>query len=74
MAEGLLSTRKFTRFLNELGPLMFALKTFEVVYTAASSANFLESKAAFRKAFEIPLLRDSRHSKVLLHLPRSIVP
>jgi len=54
MDEGLLSTRKFTRFLNDLGPLMLALKMFEVIYIAASSANFLEAKAAFRKAFEMP--------------------
>lgn len=49
----MLSTRKFTRFLNDLGPLMLALKSFEVIYTSVSSANFLEAKAAFRKAFEM---------------------
>jgi hypothetical protein len=57
MDEALLSTRKFTRFLRELGPLMLALGNFEVVYTALSSANFLAAEAAFRNAFEMAVTR-----------------
>jgi hypothetical protein len=52
MDEGLLSTKKFTRFLGELAPLMLALGTFEVIYTAVSSTNFLAAEAIFRKTFE----------------------
>jgi hypothetical protein len=55
--EALLSTRKFTRFLSELGPLMLALGNFEVIYTALSSTNFLAAEAAFRNAFEMAVTR-----------------
>jgi hypothetical protein len=55
MDEGLLSTKKFTRFLSELGPLMLALGAFEVIYTAVSSTNFSAARAAFRRAFEMPV-------------------
>lgn len=51
MDEGLLSTRKFTRFLSDLGPLMLALGNFEVIYTAASNANFLATEAVMYEVF-----------------------
>jgi hypothetical protein len=57
MDEALLSTRKFTRFLCELGPLMLALGSFEVVYTALVSTNFPRAEAAFRNAFEMAVTR-----------------
>jgi hypothetical protein len=55
MDEGLLSTKKFTRFLSELGPLMLAVGAFEVIYTAVSSTNFSAARAAFRRVFEVPV-------------------
>jgi hypothetical protein len=55
MDEGLLSTKKFTRFLSELGPLMLAVGAFEVIYTAVSSTNFCTARAAFRRVFEMPV-------------------
>jgi hypothetical protein len=57
MDEALLSTAKFTRFLDELGPLMLALGNFEVIYTALSITNFLAAEAAFRDAFEMAVIR-----------------
>ncbi len=50
--EGLLSMSKFSRFLNELGPLMLRVAAFEVIYTATSSINFPTAEGAFRNAFE----------------------
>jgi hypothetical protein len=50
--EGLLSMSKFSRFLTDLGHLMLAVRTFEVIYTATSSVNFSTAERAFRKAFE----------------------
>lgn len=50
--EGLLSMSKFSRFLNDLGPLMLRVSTFEVIYTATSSLNFRAAEQVFRKAFE----------------------
>jgi hypothetical protein len=57
MDEALFSTRRFTRFLCELGPLMLALGSFEVIYTALASTNFLAAEAAFRNAFEMAVTR-----------------
>jgi hypothetical protein len=57
MDEALLSTRKFTRFLRELGPLMLALGSFEVIYTALSSRNFVAAEAAFRNSFAMAVNR-----------------
>jgi hypothetical protein len=57
MDEALLSTRKFTRFLCELGPLMLALRSFEVIYAGLASTNFVAAEAAFRNSFERAMTR-----------------
>lgn len=49
--EGLLSTSKFERYLDELTPLLHAVKHFEVIYVATSEHNFAEAEAIFRRRF-----------------------
>lgn len=53
--EGLLSIRKFARYLSDLRSLMLAVQNFELIYTAASSINFPVAESTFRKAFQISI-------------------
>ncbi|MBT9332023.1 hypothetical protein [Paracidobacterium acidisoli] len=46
--EGLLTTRKFNRFLTEMAPLFHELRTFELVYVAGSDYNFSAATHVFR--------------------------
>jgi hypothetical protein len=55
MDEGLISIRKFARFLTELVPLFSALGAFEVVYAATSDCNFAAAEAMFRRVFSVHL-------------------
>ena len=50
--EGLLSTRKFSRFLAGMAPLLHELRTFELVYVACSNHNFPAAEHQFRHQFE----------------------
>lgn len=52
--EGLLSTAKFTRYLDELTPLLCAVRVFEVIYVATSEHNFSEAEAIFNRRFVRP--------------------
>jgi hypothetical protein len=47
--EGLLSTRKFHRFLTDMTPLFYELKTFELIYVASSDYNFASAEHEFRR-------------------------
>lgn len=49
--EGLLSTSKFERYLDELTPLLHAVRCFEVIYVATSEHNFAEAEAIFLRHF-----------------------
>lgn len=49
--EGLLSTKKFSRFLTELAPLLDALGRFEIIYAATSDYNFAAAEKLFRRVF-----------------------
>jgi hypothetical protein len=51
MDEGLISIRKFSRFLTELVPLFNAIGAFEVIYAATSDCNFAAAEAMFRRVF-----------------------
>jgi hypothetical protein len=53
--EGLLSTRKFCRFLSDMAPLLHELGTFELVYVGCSNHNFLAAEHQFRHQFQ-PLI------------------
>jgi hypothetical protein len=55
MDEGLISIRKFCRFLTELVPLFNAIRTFEVIYTATTNTNFVAAETQFRRAFAAQL-------------------
>ncbi len=50
MDEGLLSTKKFSRFLSEMLPLLCTLGNFEVIYTGICELNFVAAEEAFRRA------------------------
>lgn len=50
--EGLLSTRRFSRFLTEMAPLLHELGTFELVYVACSDYNFPAAEHQFRRQFQ----------------------
>lgn len=50
--EGLLSTRKFSRFLTDLAPLLHELGSFELVYVACSNHNFPAAESQFRYHFQ----------------------
>lgn len=50
--EGLLSTRKYGRFLTDMAPLLHELGTFELVYVACSSHNFPAAEHEFRRQFQ----------------------
>lgn len=50
--EGLLSRRKFSRFLNQMAPLLHELGTFELVYIACSNYNFSAAEHQFRHQFQ----------------------
>jgi len=52
--EGLLSTVKFARYLDELTPLFHAVRVFEVVYVATADHNFSEAGAIFQRRFVRP--------------------
>lgn len=49
--EGLLSMRKYGRFLTEMAPLWHELRTFELVYVACSDCNFAAAEREFRRQF-----------------------
>jgi len=49
--EGLLSMRKYGRFLTEMAPLWRELGTFELVYVACSNGNFAAAEREFRRQF-----------------------
>jgi hypothetical protein len=49
--EGLLSIRKYSRFLTEMAPLWRELGTFELVYAACSDCNFQAADREFRRQF-----------------------
>lgn len=49
--EGLLSIRKYSRFLTEMAPLWRELGTFELVYVACSDCNFQAADREFRRQF-----------------------
>lgn len=55
--EGLQSTRRFSRFLTDMAPLLNALEAFELVYTACSTYNFPAAEHEFRRRFQplVPL-------------------
>jgi hypothetical protein len=53
--EGLLSTRRFSRFLTDMAPLLHELGTFELVYVACSDYNFPAAEHQFRRQFQ-PLI------------------
>jgi hypothetical protein len=50
--EGLLSTRKFCRFLSDMAPLLHELGTFELIYVACSNYNFPAAEYEFRCRFQ----------------------
>ena len=50
--EGLLSTRRFSRFLTDMAPLLHELGTFELVYVACSDYNFPAAGHQFRYQFQ----------------------
>ncbi|HEU5400114.1 MAG TPA: hypothetical protein VFU86_02080 [Terriglobales bacterium] len=50
--EGLLSTRRFSRFLTSLSPLLRELGTFELVYVACSTYNFPSATHEFKRRFQ----------------------
>jgi hypothetical protein len=50
--EGLLSTRRYCRFLTDMGPLLHELGTFELIYVACSSHNFPTAEREFRRQFQ----------------------
>jgi hypothetical protein len=50
--EGLLSTRRYCRFLTEMAPLLHELGTFELIYAASSSFNFPAAEHVFRRQFQ----------------------
>jgi hypothetical protein len=52
--EGLLSTAKFVRYLDELTPLLHAVRVFEVIYVATARHNFSEAEAIFQRRFARP--------------------
>src|SRR5579884_425019 len=49
--EGLLTVKKFGRFLTGLLPLLDALGKFEIIYVALSPANFGAAEKVFRQVF-----------------------
>jgi hypothetical protein len=49
--HGLLSTSTFARYLDELIPLLHAIRVFEVIYVATSEHNFAEAEATFHGHF-----------------------
>jgi hypothetical protein len=58
--EGLLSTSKFERYLDEVTPVLQAVKHFEVIYVATSEHNFAEAEAIFRRRFTRTLDRQQQ--------------
>ena len=53
--EGMLSIRKFSRFLDDLAALMLEVRRFDVVYTSVSNINFPLAEKVFRKIFQAPV-------------------
>jgi hypothetical protein len=69
--EGLLSTKKFSRFLTELAPLLEAVGRFEVIYTATSDYNFADAEKLFRRVFS-PRFRERQ--QVLANFSSAVSP
>lgn len=68
MDEGMLSTRRFSRFLTDMVPVLDALGTFELIYTACSTYNFAAAEREFRHRFQSPVASQQR---LLLPEPES---
>ncbi len=59
--EGLLSARRFHRFLTDMAPLLHELGTFELVYVACSNYNFPAAEHQFGRQFQ-PLVAPSQRA------------
>ncbi len=59
--EALITIEKFKRFLSVAGPLLRAIRNFEMVYASNSRQNFAEAQREFRKNF-FPRHVDDRQS------------
>jgi hypothetical protein len=59
--EGLLSTRKFSRFLSDVAPLLHELGSFELVYVACSDYNFPAAEHEFLRQFQ-PLVSPTQRA------------
>ena len=70
--EGLLSTRRFSRFLTDMAPLLHELGTFELVYVASSDYNFPAAGHQFRHQFQ-PLVSPQQRA-LLPGLERPVSP
>lgn len=57
--EGLLTLRKFDRFLDEAESLLLALRMFEIVYVSDSNRHFAGATAKFRRRFA-PLVSEQQ--------------
>ncbi len=68
--EGLLSTRRYVRFLTDMAPLLHKLGTFELVYVACSDYNFPAAEHEFRRQFR-PLV-SAQQRTLLPDLERSV--
>lgn len=68
--EGLLSTRRYLRFLTDMAPLLHELGTFELVYVACSDYNFPAAEHEFRRQFQ-PLVSPQQRT-LLPELERSV--
>lgn len=51
--EGLQSMSRFCRFLSTMKPLLEAMGSFELIYTACSTHNFQPAEKEFRRHFEV---------------------
>jgi hypothetical protein len=58
--EGLLSMRKFSRFLADIAPLLHELGTFELIYVACADYNFPAAEHEFRRQFQPLVLPPQR--------------
>ena len=50
--EGMLSMRKFSRFLADMAPLLHELGTFELIYAACADYNFPAAEHEIRRQFQ----------------------
>ncbi|HEY0758753.1 MAG TPA: hypothetical protein VGD59_05810 [Acidisarcina sp.] len=59
--EGLLSMRRFSRYLADMAPLFHELGTFELIYVASANYNFATAEREFRRKF-LPLVSAEQRS------------